>query len=121
MGSPLIDGTPTCAQAFLEERIVYAAENIGKYVISTIRDNDVILTFGSSPLVRKVSDAIRSYFQRKVLWLHVVSLAVTATHPGVADGSGGEEFPPGGGGQPAAKRGPRDPHRSLPQGALRGE
>ena len=41
-------------QAFLEERIVYAAENIAKYVISTIRDNDVILTFGSSPLVRKV-------------------------------------------------------------------
>lgn len=41
-------------QAFLEERIVYAAENIAKYVISTIRDNDVILTYGSSPLVRKV-------------------------------------------------------------------
>lgn len=41
-------------QSFLEERIVYAAENIAKYVISTIRNNDVILTFGSSPLVRKV-------------------------------------------------------------------
>lgn len=41
-------------QAFLEERVVYAAENIAKYVISTIRDNDVILTYGSSPLVRKV-------------------------------------------------------------------
>ena len=41
-------------QSFLEERIVFAAENIAKYVISTIRDGDVILTFGSSPLVRKV-------------------------------------------------------------------
>lgn len=41
-------------QAYLEERIVFAAENIAKYVISTIRDNDVIMTFGSSPLVRKV-------------------------------------------------------------------
>jgi translation initiation factor 2B subunit (eIF-2B alpha/beta/delta family) len=68
MGSSLIDGTPTCTQAFLEERIVYAAENIGKYVISTIRDNDVILTFGSSPLVRKVSSAIRSCFRKKILW-----------------------------------------------------
>ena len=41
-------------QSFLEERVVYAAENIAKYVVSTIRDHDVILTFGSSPLVRKI-------------------------------------------------------------------
>lgn len=41
-------------RGFLEERIVYAAENIAKYVISTLRDGDVVLTFGSSPLVRKV-------------------------------------------------------------------
>lgn len=41
-------------QSFLEERIVDAAENIAKYVISTLRDNDVVLTFGSSPLVRKI-------------------------------------------------------------------
>ena len=41
-------------QSFLEERIIYAAENIAKYVISTIRDGDVILTFGSSPLIRCV-------------------------------------------------------------------
>ena len=41
-------------QSFLEERIIFAAENIAKYVISTIRDGDVILTFGSSPLIRSV-------------------------------------------------------------------
>jgi translation initiation factor eIF-2B subunit delta len=41
-------------QSFLEERIVDAAENIAKYVISTLRDDDVVLTFGSSPLVRKI-------------------------------------------------------------------
>jgi translation initiation factor eIF-2B subunit delta len=41
-------------QTFLEDRVVYAAESIAKNVISTIRNNDVILTFGSSPLIRKV-------------------------------------------------------------------
>lgn len=41
-------------QSFLEERIIDAAENIAKYVISTLRDDDVVLTFGSSPLVRKI-------------------------------------------------------------------
>ena len=41
-------------QTLLEERVVYAAESIAKYVITTIRDGDVILTFGSSPLVRRV-------------------------------------------------------------------
>jgi translation initiation factor eIF-2B subunit delta len=41
-------------QSFLEERIVDAAENIAKCVISTLRDDDVVLTFGSSPLVRKI-------------------------------------------------------------------
>lgn len=41
-------------QSFLEERVIDAAENITKYVISTLRDGDVVLTFGSSPLVRKI-------------------------------------------------------------------
>ncbi|KAJ1434672.1 hypothetical protein B484DRAFT_417378 [Ochromonadaceae sp. CCMP2298] len=41
-------------QAFLEERLLYAAEHISTYVASAIRDNDVILTFGSSPLIRQV-------------------------------------------------------------------
>ena len=44
----------TKVQAFFEERIIFAAENIAKYVISTLRDGDVVLTFGSSPLVRKI-------------------------------------------------------------------
>lgn len=39
---------------FLEERIDFAGESIAEYVTSTIKDGDVVLTFGSSPLVRKV-------------------------------------------------------------------
>jgi translation initiation factor eIF-2B subunit delta len=39
---------------FLEERIVYARESITKYCGSAIRDGDVILTFGSSPLIRQI-------------------------------------------------------------------
>ena len=39
---------------FLEERIVYARESIAKCCADIIRDGDVILTFGSSPLVRQV-------------------------------------------------------------------
>ena len=39
---------------FLEERILYARENIANFVSSTIKDGDVILTFGSSPLIRQV-------------------------------------------------------------------
>jgi len=41
-------------QSFLEEKVLYAAENITRYVASAIREHDVILTFGSSPLIRKV-------------------------------------------------------------------
>lgn len=41
-------------EAFYEEKVLYASENIAKYVTSTIMPNDVILTFGSSPLIRKV-------------------------------------------------------------------
>ncbi len=41
-------------ELFHEERISFAADNIARFVSSTIRDNDVILTFGSSPLLRKV-------------------------------------------------------------------
>lgn len=39
-------------KAFLEERIVLARDAIARYVMSTIRENDVVLTFGSSPLIR---------------------------------------------------------------------
>ena len=41
-------------QSFLEERIVYARESIVKFMSTTIKDDDVILTFGSSPLIRQV-------------------------------------------------------------------
>lgn len=46
-------------QSFLDERISYAWESISRYVLSTLRDvkegkQEVILTFGSSPLIRKI-------------------------------------------------------------------
>lgn len=41
--------------SFLEERIIYARESIANCCAATIRDDDVILTFGSSPLIRQVS------------------------------------------------------------------
>ena len=44
----------TKLQSFLEERIVYARESIIRYMITTIKEDDVILTFGSSPLLRQV-------------------------------------------------------------------
>ena len=40
--------------AFMEDRMVFARESIGMLVADVIRDGDVILTFGSSPLLRKV-------------------------------------------------------------------
>jgi translation initiation factor eIF-2B subunit delta len=39
---------------FLEEKIVYAREGIIKHVKAIIKTNDVVLTFGSSPLLRQV-------------------------------------------------------------------
>ncbi|RYG67196.1 hypothetical protein EON64_08000, partial [archaeon] len=41
-------------RTFVEERIEFAAESIAEYVTSTIRDGDVLLTFGSSALLRRV-------------------------------------------------------------------
>ena len=41
-------------RSFLEDKLLFAAENIARHVESTIRDDDVLLTFGSSPLVRKL-------------------------------------------------------------------
>lgn len=40
--------------SFFEDRIQFARENIGNLVTNVIHDNDVILTFGSTPLLRKV-------------------------------------------------------------------
>ena len=39
---------------FIEERIAVAQQNIAKFCTSSIRNNDVILTFGSSPVIRQV-------------------------------------------------------------------
>ena len=39
---------------FFEDRILYAQESIGALVAEVVRHDDVILTFGSSPLLRKV-------------------------------------------------------------------
>jgi translation initiation factor eIF-2B subunit delta len=39
---------------FVEERISVAQQNIAKFCTSAIKANDVILTFGSSPVIRQV-------------------------------------------------------------------
>mmetsp|Transcript_6920 Transcript_6920/g.7163 ORF Transcript_6920/g.7163 Transcript_6920/m.7163 type:complete len:435 (+) Transcript_6920:175-1479(+) len=49
---------------FNDERIVFARESIVTHTMSAIRDQDVILTFGSSPLVRQVllgAASVRSF------------------------------------------------------------
>jgi translation initiation factor eIF-2B subunit delta len=39
---------------FIEERVSVAQQNIAKFCTAAIRNNDVILTFGSSPVIRQV-------------------------------------------------------------------
>jgi translation initiation factor eIF-2B subunit delta len=39
---------------FLEERILFARQSIINHVTAMIKENDVILTFGSSPLIRQI-------------------------------------------------------------------
>lgn len=39
---------------FIEERVSVAQQNIAKFCANAIKDNDVILTFGSSPVVRQI-------------------------------------------------------------------
>jgi translation initiation factor eIF-2B subunit delta len=41
-------------QTFLDEKMLYAADSITNCVSSTINEDDVILTFGSSPLLRRI-------------------------------------------------------------------
>jgi translation initiation factor eIF-2B subunit delta len=41
-------------QRYLEEKMIYAGESIAQFVASSVNDGDIILTFGSSPLLRKV-------------------------------------------------------------------
>lgn len=41
-------------RSFIDDKIVFARESVARYVTQTINDDDVILTFGSSPLIRQV-------------------------------------------------------------------
>ncbi len=41
-------------KSFLEDRIQFAGDSIARYITSIIRDGDVLLTFGTSALLRKV-------------------------------------------------------------------
>ena len=41
-------------EGFIEERVSVAQLNIAKYCASAIKNNDVILTYGSSPVVRQI-------------------------------------------------------------------
>lgn len=41
-------------ESFIEERIIFAGESISRYITSTINEDETILTFGSSSLIRKV-------------------------------------------------------------------
>lgn len=41
-------------QAFLDDRILFAGENIAKSIILSLAENEVILTFGSSSLLRRI-------------------------------------------------------------------
>ena len=40
--------------SFFEDRIFFARDSIGNYVTNAVQDDDVLLTFGSSPLLRRV-------------------------------------------------------------------
>ena len=41
-------------QAFQEEKMIFAVDSIANFVSSTINEDDVILTYGSSPLIRRI-------------------------------------------------------------------
>lgn len=41
-------------QVFLDDKIIFAGESIAKTLIGSLNDDDVILTFGSSPLLRRI-------------------------------------------------------------------
>jgi len=44
--------------SFFEDRMIFARESIGKRVAEVIHENDTVLTFGSSPLLRQVLLAV---------------------------------------------------------------
>lgn len=48
-------------QSFLDDKILFAGESISKTLIGSIHDDDVVMTFGSSPLIRRIlSSAAKS-------------------------------------------------------------
>lgn len=48
-------------QSFLDDKILFAGESISKTLVGSIHDDDVVMTFGSSPLIRRVlSSAAKS-------------------------------------------------------------
>ena len=52
---------------FFEERITFARKSIATYFTSALRDGDVILTFGSSPLVRYILQVASSTKQFRLI------------------------------------------------------
>lgn len=56
-------------KSFLDERIVFAGDSIAKHILSTMRDNDVVVTFGYSSLIVKIlqSAATRFKFQLVII------------------------------------------------------
>ncbi len=73
---------------FLEERILYAREAIIQICIDAIRENDVILTMGSSPLLRKILVEAAKVKSFKLIIvdcrpLHEGLLTVAALSPGM--------------------------------------
>ena len=50
-------------KSFLDERIVFAGDSIAKHILSTMRDNDIIVTFGYSSLIVKILQAAAARFK----------------------------------------------------------
>ncbi len=48
------EGLVHILKSFLDQRILFARESISNVCQSVIRENDVILTFGSSPVIRQI-------------------------------------------------------------------
>lgn len=72
---------------FLEEKIIFARDGVIKHVLDIIKDNDVIMTFGSSPLLRQVLLAVAAVRKFKLVVVDsrplkegLASLSVLSAH-----------------------------------------
>lgn len=54
-------------KSFLDERIVFAGDSIAKHILSTMRDNDIVVTFGHSSLIVKILQAAAARFKFQVV------------------------------------------------------